>query len=435
MKKTIRELFDFIEASPTSYNAVNTVSMMLENMGCVNLSECEKWNLVPGGKYYVTRNNSSVIAFSLPESGFGPLKIIASHCDSPIFKLKTNFEQSPGEEYVKINTERYGGMIMSTWFDRPLSVAGRLIISDGCGVKTEIVDLKDPVLVIPNMPIHFNRNINDGFAYNAQVDTIPIAGSGCVKGKLLKAAADACGAKAEDIVGFDLFVYCAQKSTVTGIDGEYILSPRLDDLECAFSSLKAFGNAKKSSGINICCIFDNEEVGSGTKQGADSSFLTDILDRITFVMGKTAEEKASAVASGFMLSADNAHAVHPNHPEKYDGDNRVYMNKGVVIKFNANQKYTSDGISSGIFRLICEASSVPVQYFANRSDVVGGSTLGNISNSHLSSNTVDIGLAQLAMHSAVETAGAEDVDLMIKAMTAFYDSEIICRKDGSYVVK
>ncbi len=435
MKKTIRELFDFICSSPTSYNAVKTISERLEKLGCVMLNESEKWELSPGERYFVTRNNSSVIAFSLPECGFGPLKIVASHCDSPIFKLKTNYEQTVGEEYVKINTERYGGMIMSTWFDRPLSVAGRIILKDGGGVKTEIVDLKDPVLVIPNMPIHFNRNINDGYAYNAQVDTIPIAGSGSVKGKLLKTAADACGAKVEEVVGFDLFAYCAEHGTVTGLDGEYILSPRLDDLECAFSSLKAFENAKSGSGINVCCIFDNEEVGSGTKQGADSSFLTDVIDRIALALGKSNEDRAFAVASGFMLSADNAHAVHPNHQDKYDADNRVYMNKGVVVKFNANQKYTSDGVSTGIFRMICERAGVPVQYFANRSDIVGGSTLGNISNSHLSLNTVDIGLAQLAMHSAVETAGAEDVDLMIRAMTAFYESEIICCKDGCYKVK
>ena len=434
MNKNVKELFEFINAAPTSYNAVSAISARLEMLGAVRLSESEVWNIECGKTYYVTRNMSSVIMFNVPESGYGPFKIIASHCDSPIFKLKDNFETISADA-VRLDTERYGGMIMSSWFDRPLSIAGRVVIDSGSKVETKIVDLKKPVLVIPNMPIHFNRNVNDGYTYNAQTDMMPIAGSKNAKGRIAELIAKKADADIGDIIGYDLFVYCAEKSTVTGVDDEYLLSPRLDDLECAFSSLKAFENTENAGGIQLCCIFDNEEVGSGTKQGADSSFLSDTIDRITLSLGKNTEDKCRALASSFMLSADNAHAVHPNHTDKYDTENRTYMNGGVVIKYNANQKYTTDGISAAIFRKICNKAGVPCQSFANRSDIVGGSTLGNISNSHVSVNTVDIGLAQLAMHSAVETAGSKDLDYMISAMTEFYNSEIISADDGTYLVK
>ena len=341
MEKNITDLLSFIKRSPTAYNAAHEICGIFEKMGYTRLEEGEKWTIEPGGRYYVTKNMSAVIAFAAGR-GYGPFKIIASHCDSPIFKLKDNFEISAEGKYTKLNTEKYGGMIMSSWFDRPLSVAGRVIVKEDGRLKSKIVDLEKPVLVIPNMPVHFCPEINNGYSYNAQTDMAPIAGGGKSKGE---------------------------------------------------------------------------------------------ITRITYAMGKDGEDKIRAVAKSFMVSADNAHSMHPNHPEKYDAGNRVYMNEGVVIKFNANQRYTSDGVSAAIFKEICRKAGVPVQSFANRSDIAGGSTLGNISNSHVSLNTVDIGLPQLAMHSAVETAGAQDFEYMISAMTGFYDSEIVIKNDEEYEVR
>lgn len=435
MSKNIEELFNFIENSPTSYNSVKTASVFLDNMGCKRLSESENWEIKAGEKYYVTRNGSSIIAFCISAGDNRAFKIIASHCDSPIFKFKHNFEMPISDGYVKINVEKYGGMIIPSWLDRPLSVAGRILVEDGDEIHTKIVDLKKPVLIIPSMPIHFNGKANDGFVYNPQIDAIPIAGGEESCGGIIREIAACAGVKEEDVIDFDLYAYCAQEGTVTGIDGEYITAPRIDDLECAFASLKAFKEAEHTKGICICSIFDNEEVGSGTKQGADSSFLSDVIDRLSRAIGMSEDEKLKSIASGFMLSADNAHAVHPNHPEKYDATNKVYINGGVVIKFNANQKYTSDGMSAAVFRKICKKAGLKTQSFSNRSDVPGGSTLGNISSSHISINTVDIGAPQLAMHSAVETAGTGDFEDLILAMTAFYDADISSDADGRYVVR
>ena len=435
MEKNITDLLRFIKRSPTAYNAAHEICGIFEKMGYTRLDEGEKWAIEPGGRYYVTKNMSSVIAFAAGRD-YGPFKIIASHCDSPIFKLKDNFEISAEGKYTKLNTEKYGGMIMSSWFDRPLSVAGRVIVKEDGRLKSKIVDLEKPVLVIPNMPVHFCPEINKGYSYNAQTDMAPIAGGGKSKGEIMKMVACAAGVRPEDIISYDLYAYCAQEGTVAGVQDEYILAPRIDDLECAFASIKAFCQSEnKGSGINMCCVFDNEEVGSGTKQGADSTFLDDVITRITYAMGKDGEDKIRTIARSFMVSADNAHSMHPNHPEKYDAGNRVYMNEGVVIKFNANQRYTSDGVSAAIFKEICRKAGVPVQNFANRSDIAGGSTLGNISNSHVSLNTVDIGLPQLAMHSAVETTGAQDFEYMISAMTELYDSEIVIKNDEEYEVR
>lgn len=434
MNNCVSELFAFIKKSPTAYNAVNESADRLEKMGCTRLEEGEIWEILPGKKYYVTRNGSSIIAFAVPEKGFGPFKIIASHCDSPLFKLKDNFEIKMGAAYTKLDTERYGGMIMSSWMDRPLSVAGRAVLDRDGKLEARVFDLERPVAVIPNMPIHFSRNINDGFSYNPQVDMLPITGGGDEAGGLKKLIYSALRAEEKDIISWDMYLYCAQEGCVAGTGGRYILSPRIDNLECAFSSLKAFETAGGGESIDMCCIFDNEEVGSGTKQGADSSFLSDVIERVGISLGVGGEDMKTAMASSFMVSADNAHALHPNHPEKYDELNRAVMNGGVVIKYNANQKYTSDGVSAAIFKKICAKCGVPVQSFSNRSDIIGGSTLGNISNSHVSINTVDIGLAQLAMHSAVETAGTEDIEYMIRAMRCVYSSEIVCRGDGRYEV-
>lgn len=426
---------DFARKSPTAFHAVDAICEMLENRGFMELNERAEWNVAPGGKYYVTRNRSAVIAFSVPECGFDHFQIVASHADSPAFKLKPSSEDEVCGHYVRLNVERYGGMIMSTWFDRPLSIAGRLLVRDGDEIRTELVDLGRDAVLIPSMPIHFNREVNDGYKFNAQVDLRPLYGDETAKGRLLADAAAACGVSAESIVGADLFLYARAPGSVWGASGEFFSSPRIDDLECAYASVQAFAEVCPKGHVNVCAVFDNEEVGSGTKQGADSTFMTDVIFRASAALGMTDSQIRAAIVGSFMVSADNAHAVHPNHPEKYDDGNRTFMNGGIVIKHNANQKYTTDGVSEAIFGRICAEAGVPVQHFANRSDVAGGSTLGNIANAHASMNTVDIGLAQLAMHSCCETAGVKDVDYMVGALNAFYRTDVEMLSDGAYRLK
>ena len=417
----------FIRKSPSAFHAVAEICRVLAENGFQQLNEMADWNVQPGGKYYVTRNNSSVIAFAVPESGMGHFQIVSSHSDSPMFKLKNSCEDVVCGQYLRLNTERYGGMIMSSWFDRPLSIAGRILVKEDGRLVTKLVDLGRDAAIIPNMPIHFNREVNDGYKFNAQTDMLPLYAESGEKGKLLSDIAQAAGVKAEDIVGSDLFLYNRMEGSEWD---QYLSCPRIDDLECAWTSLMAFVSTKADRHINVCAVFDNEEVGSSTKQGADSSFLTDVLMRAAACLGATDSQFRAAAAASFMVSADNAHAVHPNHPEKYDMGNRTFINGGVVIKHNANQKYTTDGVSAAVFSAVCEKAGVPVQHFANRSDVLGGSTLGNIANTHLSMNTVDIGLAQLAMHSAYETAGVKDIQYMIDALKSFYLTDIRFTSDG-----
>ena len=431
---SVQSFMEFIRNAPSAFHAVEAACAMLRENGFTELCESKPYEIVPGGKYFVTRNRSSVIALTVPESGFAPFQIVASHSDSPTFKLKPASEEAVLGQYVRLNVERYGGMIMSTWFDRPLSIAGRAIVREGGKLVTKLVDLGRDAALIPNMPIHFNREINDGYKYNAQVDLLPVYGDADAKGGLLAEIAKLCGVAAEDVVAHDLFLYTRMPGSVWGANGEFFSCPRIDDLECAYTSLTAFLAAKGAQHINVCAIFDNEEVGSGSKQGADSTFLTDVMARAGAALGASDSEIRSAIAQSFMVSADNAHGVHPNHPEKYDADNRTFMNGGVVIKHNANQKYTTDAVSDAIFSEICKKAGVPVQHFSNRSDVLGGSTLGNIANAHASMNTVDIGLAQLAMHSSYETAGTRDVDYMITALRAFYETEIKTLCDGAYEI-
>ena len=429
----VQGLLDFIDRSPTAFHATANICAELEKAGRTRLLEGEAWKLEPGRGYYVTRNMSSVIAFDMPKADVDSMRIIAAHSDSPTFKIKENAELSVRGKYTKLNVEKYGGMLFSTWFDRPLSVAGRIVVRTEKGIEARLVDIDKDILVIPNVAIHMNREINDGFKYNAQTDLMPLFGDGEAKGGFKKLVAEAAGVNEDDIIGNDLFLYPRIKGGVLGREDEYIISPRLDDLECAYSGLAAFLAAEKpESGVNMLCVFDNEEVGSGTKQGADSTFLNDVISRIFIACGKTSEDACRALAASFMLSADNAHAVHPNHPEKTDEENCVFMNEGIVIKFNANQRYTTDAVSAAFFHRILADKGIPCQHFANRSDVAGGGTLGNISGSHVSINTLDIGLAQLAMHSACETAGAKDVDYMMDGMTAFYNTRVAVGADGEY---
>ena len=425
-----RDLLAFIRKSPTAFHAVDTLCRELT--GFTQLHEGEKWQLAPGGRYYVTRNGSSIIAFTLPEQPFDAFQIVASHSDSPTFKIKENAETDVRGHYVQLDTERYGGMIMSSWFDRPLSVAGRALVRTETGVRSVLVDLDADMTIIPNVPIHMNREINNGYKYNPAVDTFPLWGTEAARGTFRAQVAQAAGVGEGEILGTDLYLYNRMPGTVWGVKQEFISAPRLDDVECAFCSLTAFKAAKSGRHANVFCVFDNEEVGSTTKQGADSTFLQDTLRRILLSLGQGEEAYYTALANSFMLSADNAHAMHPNHPEYSDGQNHAFMNQGIVIKFNANQKYTTDGVSEAVFHQICQTAGVPVQHYANRSDLLGGGTLGNISGSHVSINTLDIGLAQLAMHSSYETAGVRDVDYMIDGMRAFYETEIRQLKDGEY---
>jgi len=424
-QKCAKEMLEFIEKSPSCFHAVANVKEILNKNGFTELSERENWMVEPGGGYYVTRNDSSVISFRLPkESLEAPgFHIVATHSDSPSFKVKESPESRVEEHYVRLNTEKYGGMILSTWLDRPLSVAGRVAVRCGNEIVTKLVNIDRDLLVIPNLAIHMNRGMNDGVAYNPQVDMLPLFAD-CSdekkKNGLMKRIAKEAGVKQEDILGHDLFLYTREKGRILGEGGEFVLSPRLDDLQCAFAAAKAFSESEPRQYINVCVVFDNEEVGSGTKQGADSTFLEDILWRIGESMRASGSEYLRMIAGSFLISADNAHAVHPNHPEKADPTNRPYLNGGIVIKYHGSQKYATDAVSAARMKELCRQAEVPFQSYANRSDIPGGSTLGNISTAHVSVSSVDIGLPQLAMHSAVETGGVRDTRYAVDVLKVFY---------------
>lgn len=415
----LEQFLTFTEQAPSAFHAVALFRDMLAAKGFRELKETDPWLVDAGGRYFVIRNGSALIAFCVPETGFSPFRIAAAHSDSPTFRLKERFEDR-GSPYVRLNVEKYGGMIMSTWLDRPLSVAGRLAVREGGSFAIRLVNLDRDAVLIPNLPIHFNRDVNTGYKFDPQVDMAPLYGIADSSGTLMDELAGAAGVAPDRIVSHDLFLYNRERPSIWGQDDAFFSCGRIDDLECAWACVTALSESEARDMINVCAVFDNEEVGSSSRQGADSSFLLDVLTRAGSALGASDSEIRAAVAGSFMASADNAHALHPNHPEKYDAQNRVYMNKGVVIKHNASQKYTTDAVSSARFELICEQAGVPVQHFANRSDQPGGSTLGNISCTHVSMETVDIGLAQLAMHSAYETAGTKDPDYLLRALAALY---------------
>ena len=428
-----KELLQFLDHSPNAFYAVANMQKELEDAGFTRLYEGCPWTLSGGHGYYVTRNDSAIIAFRIPEGEYQGFQIMASHCDSPVFKIKTNAEIVVDNSYVKLNVEKYGGMLCAPWLDRPLSVAGRVIVQTEEGIATKLVNVDRDLLIIPNVAIHMNRQVNDGYAFNAQVDMLPLfCEQGEEKNQFMQLIADEAGVQVEDILDTDLFLYDRMKGTTLGLHGEFIASGRLDDLQCAFASLKGFLAAELKQSIAVHCVYDNEEVGSGTKQGAASTFLKDTLQRISRAMGRSEEQYLMSIASSFMVSADNAHAVHPNHAEKADPTNRPYMNRGIVIKYSANQKYTTDGVSGAVMRAICKKAEVPYQTFTNRSDMLGGSTLGNISQAQVALNTVDIGLPQLAMHSPYETAGARDTAYLIEAARVLFSSSFEGNGDGNY---
>lgn len=423
MNHTIsKELIHFIESSPSCFHAVNFMEDLLLKEQFIQLRENEKWRIQRGGRYFVVRNGSALIAFTVPEQDFPGMRIMASHSDSPSFKIKENPELEAENHYIRLNVEGYGGMLCAPWFDRPLSVAGRVITKnkDTGNFEARLINIDRDLVMIPSLAIHMNREANKGYSYNIQKDMLPLYGGISAKGTFLKTVADAAGIKEDEILGHDLFLYNRQKGSVWGASQEYISGPRLDDLQCAFASLKGFLAAPRKSFLAVHCVLDNEETGSATKQGAASTFLYDTLTRAYCGLGMTKEDYLIHLADSFMISADNAHAVHPNYTDKADPSNRPFLNGGIVIKFNAGQKYCTDALSAAMFRDICREAGVPVQTFANRSDMAGGSTLGNISNTRVALNTVDIGLPQLAMHSPYETAGAEDTGYLIKAAEKFF---------------
>lgn len=421
-----KELISFISNSPSMFHSISTIETYLTEAGFTYLPEGQAWQIEKGHTYYTTRNHSSIIAFHVGEQlDDYHFQMTASHSDSPTYKVKTVPELNGPHEYLRLDVEGYGGMIDSTWFDRPLSVAGRVLVKTEQGIENRLLYIDKDILMIPNLAIHMNRSVNDGYKYNRQVDLCPLFSCGALKkGAFDQMVADELGVQVEDILGKDLFLVNRQAATIWGWKDEFVSSPKLDDLQCAFVSLKAFLASSNPHAINVYACFDNEEVGSNTKQGAMSTFLQDVLKRINYSLHMSEDAYYQAIARSFLVSCDNAHALHPNHSEKSDVVNCTFMNKGIVIKESANQKYTTDAFSRAVFTSICQKANVPVQFFANRSDMVGGSTLGNLSNTQVSVNAVDIGLAQLAMHSSFETGGILDTAYAIEALTTYYGTNI-----------
>ena len=443
-----KDLKKFLDESPVGlYAAANIRGMLLEN-GYTECQEGSEWKLVPGGRYFVMRNGSAVIAFQIPkEESWAGFQIAASHLDSPTFRIKSNAEIVAENRYVTLNVEKYGGMLLAPWLDRPLSAAGRVLVRTESGIETRLVNIDRDLMIIPNVAIHMNREINNGYKWDMKLDLRPLLAGVQAPEAAVPAAdksaedigtifrrlvAEEAGVSPEDVLDTDLYLYNREKASVIGLNGEFISSGRLDDLQCAFGTLKGFLTARPEKSIAVYCAFDNEEVGSMTKQGADSSFLRCTLERISTALGRSRGEFMASLSSSFMISADNAHAVHPNHPELEDPSHRPVPNGGIVIKYSANQKYTTDAVSGAVMKEICHKAGVPVQIFYNRSDLSGGSTLGNISTTQLSLNTVDIGLAQLAMHSAYETAGVKDTEYLARASAVFFSGAVTGTGDGRY---
>ena len=423
-----QNLIDFIYDSPTAFHAVAKVKEDLLKEGFVEIKEEEKWNLKKGGKYFVTKNDSALTVFvvgrgKIEENGF---KIIGAHTDSPSFRIKPAPEMVVDNTYVKLNTEVYGGPIINTWMDRPLAIAGRVTLrSDNILYpETRLVNINKPIMIIPNVAIHMNRDINTGIELNKQKDTLPLlslVNEELEKNSyLMSAIAKELTVELKGIIDFDLFLYEYEKGSIIGLNNEFISSSRLDDLAMVHAGIIALTRTDLVEATNVMICFDNEEVGSSTKQGADSNMLIDILERITISQGKNREDFLRAISRSFIISADNAHAVHPNSPEKHDPTNKPYINKGPVIKISASQSYTTDSNSDAVYELICEKAGVPVQKFVNRSDAKGGSTIGPISSTHLNIRSVDMGSPTLAMHSIRELGGVRDHTYVTKSFEEFY---------------
>jgi len=426
----VKGLMDYIDQSPSNYHSIANQRKQLEQYGFVQLKENESWEIEAGNKYYVNRNNSALIAFSIPktvckagESEHIYFNITASHCDSPALKIKNNPDITVENYYVKLNVEGYGGAIWHTWIDRPLSIAGRVFVE---GEKEcRLVDIKRDICMIPSLAIHMNRDINKGYEWNIQKDLLPLLSIN-PDTKLMDIVADSAGVSVDRIIGHDLYLYNRNAALLWGMEDEFLSAPRLDDQACAYASLVAICESVSeeesnfSSSVKVHAVFDNEEVGSSTIQGACSTFLKDTLERIVDCLGLSREEYHRAISDSFMLSLDNAHAIHPNYTEKCDPTNRPLLGNGIVLKFAGNQKYTTDGASAAKVRSFAKASDINLQTFHNKSDMAGGSTLGNLSANQVPVSTADIGIGQLAMHSCYETIAASDVKDIIKLIKTMY---------------
>ena len=418
----MNRFLDFVSKTPTAFHAVKELKEILISNGYVELDERVKWNIEKGGKYFLTRNSSSLVAFSVPTNDFKSYKITAAHLDSPTFKLKPNFTLDRGR-YLKLNTEVYGGPIYSTWFDRPLGIAGRVFVLENGEIVEKLININEPITVIPNLPIHYNRKANSGMEYNPQVDLIPIY---CDKNygteNLMDLLAKKLEVEKEAILSSDLYLSILDRGTLVGPNKEFVMAPQIDNLECSLALTYALLNSNNNnSNVNVCALFDNEEIGSSTRQGACGTLLEDTLKRIAYALGLNEDDYLQKLAASFIISADNAQGFHPNYPGKYDETNPCYLNEGIVIKNAARGSYSTDALSSAYFQKVCKDAGVKYQLNTNRSDVLGGSTLGALSLRHVSIPSVDIGLAQLAMHSAMETAGSKDFEYLIEAITTFYN--------------
>ncbi|OON91369.1 MAG: aminopeptidase [Epulopiscium sp. Nele67-Bin002] len=422
----VNELLSFIDNSPSMFHATQSIEHKLEENNFTYLDRKDNWNLTNKGKYYTIVNNSCVVAFSinsqnLAEEGF---RIIGTHADSPGFRIKPN-AQMHKDTYIKLNTETYGGPILATWLDRPLSAAGRVVLkSDNVLHPTiKLLDFKEPIMVIPSLAIHMNRQVNEGIKLNPQKDMLPVLGyidDSVNKNLLLDFMANKLEVDKQDIFDFGMYLYPCESSCIVGVDKQFISAPRLDNLSMTHSALTGFINGKSDVGINVFVAFDNEEVGSSTKQGANSPLLLHILERISNSIQCDREYFFRSLANSFIISADVAHLYHPNYPEKSDPTTKVLPGKGPAVKIDASCKYTTDSDSYSVFANLCKMHRIPYQVFVNRSDVRGGSTIGPITATQLGLRSIDIGTPMLAMHSARELMSVEDYGYTTAAMEAFY---------------
>lgn len=434
MQAYLTDLFAFLTASPSRYHAALESAERLRAASFSPLRENAPWTLLPGGAYYTTRGGASLIAFRLPKGPLRSWRIAAAHSDSPTWHIKCGGRPAEDGIYARLVTEGYGGMNAASWLDRPLTVAGRVLLRTDAGLESRAVYLNKDLLTIPSLAVHFDRERNKGHYYDPQKDMQPLYGLAGAPA-LPELLAAGLNARPEDILDMDLELCVRQAPVLLGPQNEWIQAPRLDDLECAWGTLGGFLAAPPLPNTGaVFCLFDSEEIGSGTMQGACGSFLPDVLARTASALGLGEDARRAALAGSVALSVDNAHAQHPNFPEKSDPQNPVKPGGGVVLKVNASQRYTTTAVSGGLFRAICEKAGVPVQVFANRADMPGGSTLGHLLSAQVSIPMADIGLAQLAMHACVETASARDAGWLLDAMTAWYAADFTCTADGSYAL-
>lgn len=425
----------FMRDSVSSYHAVQNMENMLIESGFLKLEENKSWRLEFNKKYYICRNNSAIIAFTTPsEKVYNGINMSASHSDSPSFKVKPKCLINDGN-YVRLNTEVYGGPILSTWLDRPLSLAGRVVVKGNGRIKTRLVYIDKDLLVIPNVAPHLMPEVNNGLKYNAQINMLPVLGLNSESLDLNAILAKELMCSQSDILDFDLFLVNRQRIKTLGYNDNLVISPQLDDLASAYACLTGFLNAQNKTSFNLFVCFDNEEVGSRTRQGAGSCFLEDTISRMLENLGYNAEEKMIVAANSFLISADNAHATNPNVPGLCDPLNKTYLNQGVVIKYNANQSYTTDSLSASYILSVAKKLGLNIQTYTNRSDVRGGSTLGAILLGKYSIHSVDIGIPQFAMHSASEVCAISDVSDTIKLLEGFYNNSIIIENDNEIVIR